>query len=136
MKIYQLHLNGKDRAYHNFKTREEAEKHQSRLIAYIRDRIGEGQLGFRQYMQEAQSLKVVELEIKKKTKFYSVVEHDFRCSGIVKTFPEREIAEDYKKPLEENSERIYSVMESTVNDAGKNYPRKKRDDGAGGRKAV
>lgn len=116
MKIYQLHLNGKNRAYHDFKSEDQALEHQNRLIRHTVDRINEGQMGYRKYLDEAHNLVIVEIEKQVKVNAYSVCEYGFRCSGIVKNFFEREIAEKYLAKLKEDSERHYVIMESMVND--------------------
>jgi len=116
VKIYQLHLDGKNRAKHNFKTREEALEHKNRLIRYTIDRINEGQLGYRSYLAEARALEIAEIEKKSKIKTYSVCEYQPRASGIVKHFNDLEAANNYMRKLQEDSKRIYGVMESSIND--------------------
>lgn len=116
MKIYQLHLNGKERAHHNFKSIDEAIEHQRRLIVHCKDRISEGQLGFRAYLKEAKNLEVVEIEKIIRTQTFSVCEYGLGCVGIVKHFHEYDAAENFMKRIQEDSKRIYSIMESNVND--------------------
>lgn len=116
MIIYQLHLDGKERAHHNFKNEDEALEHQSRLITHIKDRINEGQIGFRQYLKEAKDMVVVPIEKEIITKSYSIVEYGIKCAGIVRTFVEGERALDYLGKLREDTSRIYGLLETTVND--------------------
>ena len=116
MKIYQLHLKGKNRAHHNFKTAEEALDHQKRLIRYSKDRISEGQLGYRKYLDEARNLKVAEIEVKVRTNTFTVCEYGANCSGVIKHFPEFQYAEDFLNKISENSNRHYDIMRSVQND--------------------
>lgn len=123
MKIYQLQdEQGVNRAKKNFKNKDDALSYQNRLIRYIVDRINEGQLGYRNYLQEAKDLNLVEIEIKKKQHFFSICEYAQGATGIVKTFTDRNVAEDYLKRLSEGTERVFDIMESKVNDYRKDNP--------------
>lgn len=128
MKMYQLHLNGKNRAYHNFKTYIEANEHKTRLLKHIRGCIEEGRVGFRAYFEEAKNLKIEEVDIKQKNIMFSVVEYANGYSSVVRTYYERNGALSLLTKLQENSKRSYTIMESIVNGHERtNNTRQRRD---------
>jgi hypothetical protein len=114
MKRYQLHLDGKNRAKHTFRTQEEALEHKNRLIRYIKDRILEGQLGFQRYMREAKAMEVVELEIRDKMQIFSVCELTPIGQTILFQLYTRKAAEDCLKKISQNTNLVYGIMESFV----------------------
>lgn len=113
--MFQLHLNNENRTEHTFKTKEQALQHQELLIQYSMDRLGEGRLAFKSYLKDAKELKIVEVERPDKRHVFSVCENKGKYSGIVKHFYERKYAEQFLVRLQEDSERIYTIMESLVN---------------------
>jgi hypothetical protein len=113
MKVYQLHYKGKNRAKITFKTEQEAERYQKRLISYIKDRILEGQLGYKQYLKEAQNLELFTLNIT--TNIFSIVEYCGPYTGIIKNYKTKADAERNLKILQQDSNRDFTIMESKVN---------------------
>ena len=114
-KIFQLHYKGKDRAYHNFKSEDEALQHQERLINLCRSKVSNNEPRARDYLREARALEVVPIEIKDKSKLFSVVEITPIGQSIVKNYTERETALAVCQKRNEDTARFYSILESVVN---------------------
>lgn len=114
-KIYQLHLKGKDRAYHNFRSEDEALQHQEKLIRLCRSKVANNEPKARDYLKEAKLLEVVPIEIQDRSKVYSVVESTIVGQGIVKNYLDPEAAVAVCKKLNEDSSRHFGIMESFVN---------------------
>ncbi len=115
--MFQLHLNGKNRAGHNFKTADEALVHQDRLVRFCKDKIASGQFQFNAYLREAKQLAVRPVEIKYTGWTFSVVESAPGCQGVVRNYFEKPDAEAALAHLRESSARHYSMMESYVHGA-------------------
>lgn len=116
-KIYQLHYKGKDRAYHNFKSEDEALQHQEHLINLCRSKVSNNEPRAREYLKEARALEVAAIEIKDRSRLFSVVEVTPVGQSIVKSYTERETALTVCQKRNEDTTRFYSIMESTVNGA-------------------
>jgi len=115
MKIFQLHLKGQNRTEHNFKTEEEALIHQDRLIRYARDRILEGQLGFKSYMREAKELSVMEIDTLDRKETFAVCELTYLGHSAIKIFSQKDHAENFLNRMKQNSKRYFGIMECVTN---------------------